>query len=54
MWRPVDPSRAGLDEMSFVNRAAEDEIWSEVDRDAGLLQAFTKLESRQKAGADAA
>ena len=53
MWRRVDPSRAGLDELSFVNRAAEDDIRTEVDRDANLLKAFAKLEARQKAGAEA-
>ena len=52
MWRRGDPSRAGLEELSFVNRAAEDEIRSEVDRDAQLLKGFSKLEQRWKSGAE--
>ena len=50
MWKCIDPSRGGADELSFTNRKLEDEIRSEVDRDANLLKAFAKLQERQKPG----
>ena len=42
LWRRIDPGKAGADDVLFTNRA-------EVDRDANLLKAFSKLEERQKA-----
>ena len=50
MWRRVDPARAGVDEQSFSNRAMEEEIRTEVDREAAVLKAFSKLEERRPAG----
>ena len=49
MWRRVDPSKSGADEEAFQNRALEDEIRTEVDRDAAVLKAFSKLEERKPA-----
>ena len=34
---------AGLDELEFVNRPAEDEIRTEMDREAAIAKARTKL-----------
>ena len=48
LWRRVDPGRAGADEASFTNRKLEEEIRSEVDRDAAMLKAFQKLEERSR------
>ena len=50
IWKRIDPSRGGADELSFTNRKLEDEIRGEVDRDANLLKAFSKLQERQKLG----
>ena len=50
LWRRIDPARSGVDELNFTNRKLEEEIRSEVDRDAAMLKAFSKLEDRQKAG----
>lgn len=43
LWRRTDPAVAGFDEMEFVNRAAEDEIRTEMDREAAIAKARTKL-----------
>ena len=50
MWRRIDPARGGVDEPQYNNRKLEDEIRSEVDRDASLLKAFAKLEERRPKG----
>ena len=50
MWRRIDPARGGVDESQYSNRRLEDEIRSEVDRDASLLKAFAKLEERRPKG----
>ena len=47
LWRRADPERSGADEMAFTNRKVEEEIRTEVDRDAAMLKAFSKLESRR-------
>ena len=49
LWRRIDPSRAGADELAFTNRKVEEEIRVEVDRDAAMLKAFSKLEQRKPA-----
>ena len=46
IWLRTDPSRLQDDELSFVNRELEDEIRTEMDRDAALLKARAKLEER--------
>ena len=48
LWKRIGPNRAEMDEKQFTNRKLEEEIRSEVDRDAQLLKAFAKLEERQK------
>ena len=48
LWRRLDPARAGKEDYAFVNRGLEEEIRAEVDRDASVLKAFSKLEERQK------
>ena len=47
LWKRIDPSRAGADELAFTNRKVEEEIRVEVDRDAAMLKAFSKLEQRK-------
>ena len=54
MWRRIDPARANVDELSFVNRRVEEEIRGEVERDAAILKSFAKLRERQGTGADSA
>ena len=49
MWRRIDPVRGGQDELQYSNRKLEEEIRGEVDRDAQMLKAFSKLEERRKA-----
>jgi hypothetical protein len=43
LWRRTDPAVAGLDDLEFVNRPAEDEIRAEMDREASIAKARTKL-----------
>ena len=52
LWRRLDPAKANIDELSFVNRKVEEEIRAEVERDASILKSFAKLRERQGAGAD--
>ena len=52
LWRRIDPARAGADETSIVNRKLEEEIRGEMDRDAALLKAFSKLEGASRSTAD--
>ena len=52
MWRRIDPARGGVDELQCSNRKLEDEIRSDVDRDASLLKAFSKLEERRPKGGE--
>ena len=47
LWRRINPARSGKEDQIFVNRGLEEEIRGEVDRDAQLLKAFTKLKERQ-------
>ena len=44
-WRRIDPQLEDADHM-FVNRRAEDEMRTEMDRDAALLKAKAKLADR--------
>jgi hypothetical protein len=46
LWRRLDPSKLQDDEMTFVNRQVEDEVRTEMDREASLLKARQKLEER--------
>ena len=43
LWRRTDPAVAGLDDLEFINRPAEDEIRTEMDREASIAKARTKL-----------
>ena len=52
LWKRIDPSRGGVDELNFANRKLEEEIRGEVDRDAAMLKAFKKLAERSGDGAD--
>ena len=52
LWRRLDPAKANIDELSFVNRKVEEEIRAEVERDASILKSFAKLRERQVAGAE--
>ncbi len=47
LWRRLDPSKLQDDEMTFVNRQVEDEVRTEMDREAALLKARQKLEERR-------
>ena len=47
MWRRIDPARAGVKDQSYAHRALEEEIRTEVDREAAVLKAFQKLEERR-------
>jgi hypothetical protein len=50
-WKRVDPSREHSDvDFTFINRLAEDEVRTEMDRDAALLKARNKLEERSGSG----
>lgn len=51
LWRRIDPVRAGVDEMNFPNRKLEEEIRAEVDRDAAMLNVFSKFEEHHAAAA---
>ena len=46
MWRRYDPEMADSDEHLFINRNAENEVRTEMDRDAALLKAKAKLNNR--------
>ena len=46
LWRRLDPSKLSDDEQVFVNRQVEEEVRTEMDRDASLLKARQKLEER--------
>ena len=46
MLRRYDPAHS--DDHTFVNRKVEDEVRSEMDRDAALLKARQNLEERRK------
>ena len=50
LWQRLDPSRLGDDEQTFLNRDVEEEVRVEMDRDAQLLKARSKLEERATAG----
>ena len=52
LWRRVDPAKAGADELAFTNRKVEEEIRTEIERDAAMLKAFAKLEQRKPAPED--
>ena len=43
LWTRIEPSRLPGDEHLFINRAHEDEVRAEMDREAGLLKARNKL-----------
>ena len=45
IWRRIDPQLEDVEHM-FINRRAEDEIRTEMDRDAALLKAKAKLADR--------
>ena len=54
IWRRLDPSRGNADlpaaeELGFTNRRLEEEVRREVDRDASMIKAFSKLEERRAA-----
>ena len=51
LWKRLDPQRAGLDDVQFVHREVEDEIRTEVDREASVLKSRSKL-AGQKGSAD--
>ena len=48
MWKRIDPSREDTD-YSFINRKAENELREEMERDANMLKAKSKLKEMQKA-----
>ena len=52
LWKRIDPSKSGADELAFVNRRVEEEVREEVDREASVLKSRAKL-AEQK-GKDAA
>ena len=43
LWKRIDPAMAGVDDLEFTNRPAEDEIRQEMDREASIAKARTKL-----------
>ena len=45
IWRRIDPQLDDVEHM-FINRRAEDEMRTEMDRDAALLKAKAKLADR--------
>ena len=53
LWRRIDPQFVGIEDSTFVNRPHEDEIRSEVDREAALMKAFNKLQERGGGAASA-
>ena len=42
-WRRVDPVRGNKDELMYINKKVEEEIRSEVERDASMLKAKKKF-----------
>jgi hypothetical protein len=47
MWKRIDPNVEEVDHI-FINRKAENELRSEMDRDAAMLKAKAKLSDRTK------
>ena len=50
LWKRTDPRVAGLDDVEFINRSAEDEIRTEMDREASIANARTKLAEEMAVG----
>ena len=48
-WRRIDPAKVDAEHI-FVNRKVEDEIRSEMERDASILKAQAKLAEANKKG----
>ena len=42
-WKRIDPSREGEEEHVFVNRVMEDDMRGEMDREAAIAKARTRL-----------
>ena len=43
IWRRLDPAKAGLEDFTFVNRKAEEEVRAEMDRESQWLKAKNRL-----------
>ena len=50
IWARVDPAKAGKEEFAFVNRRVENEVRTEMDREAQWLKARNKLTENKGAG----